>query len=145
MESILKICNAFGGELCHVFRSEKVFRKNFYLVHKHTSLELSLITSGRGKYLTPSGAHEIAEGDVLTQLLHRKRERNTSKKEKMPAFCIFFIRTSQCRTRLSRQRIRFIIMIARIKSKVHDIFLPSMYCFHICACFSEAKKENIVL
>jgi len=70
-ESILKICNAFGGELCHVFRSEKVFRKGFYLVHKHTSLELSLITGGRGKYLTPSGAHEIAEGDVF---LYRPNE-----------------------------------------------------------------------
>ena len=46
MESILKIQNEHGNELCHVFRSEKVFRKDFFLIHKHTSLELSLIISG---------------------------------------------------------------------------------------------------
>ncbi len=73
MESILKICNTFGGELCHVFRSEKVYRRNFFLVHKHTSLELSLITGGSGKYSTPSGEHDIAVGDVF---LYRPNEQH---------------------------------------------------------------------
>ena len=65
MESILRIRNEAGSELCHVFRSEKVFRRDFFLVHKHTSLELSLITAGSGRYLTPTGSHEIREGDVF--------------------------------------------------------------------------------
>ncbi len=73
MESILRICNERGSELCHIFRSEKVFRKGFYLVHKHTSLELSLITAGKGKYLTPSGSHEILPGDIF---LYRPNEQH---------------------------------------------------------------------
>lgn len=65
MESILKICNSRGIELCHIFRSEKVFRKGVFLVHKHTTLELSLITGGEGKYLTPYGCHDIKTGDIF--------------------------------------------------------------------------------
>ncbi len=73
MESILRICNAFGGELCHVFRSEKVYRRNFFLIHKHTSLELSLITAGSGRYSTPSGEHDIVTGDIF---LYRPNEQH---------------------------------------------------------------------
>ena len=65
MTSILRICNESGSELCHVFRSEKVFRRGVFLSHKHTSLELSLITAGKGRYLTPSGSFDICEGDVF--------------------------------------------------------------------------------
>ena len=73
MESILKIQNEHGNDLCHIFRSEKVFRKDFFLIHKHTSLELSLIVSGDGKYLTPSGSHAIRTGDIF---LYRPNEQH---------------------------------------------------------------------
>jgi len=73
MESILTIRNEHGNELCHIFRSEKVFRKDFFLVHKHTSLELSLIVGGCGRYLTPSGSHPICEGDIF---LYRPNEQH---------------------------------------------------------------------
>lgn len=65
MHTIAAILNENGSTVCRVFTSEKVFRRDFFVNHKHTDLELSLILSGRGIYRTKNGAYPIEKGDIF--------------------------------------------------------------------------------
>ena len=65
MQTIAAILNDNGSTVCRVFTSEKVFRQDFFVNHKHTDLELSLILSGTGIYRTKNVDYPIAQGDIF--------------------------------------------------------------------------------
>ncbi len=64
-ETIYSVLSETGAELCRLFHSVKVERHGFFIHHKHTALELSLILSGTGLYRTAEEAYPIHAGDVF--------------------------------------------------------------------------------
>lgn len=63
--TIATLENSAKLPLCTIFTSEKVFRKQFFINHKHAELELSLILGGGGRYRTQHGVLPIVKGDIF--------------------------------------------------------------------------------
>src|SRR5574344_1922605 len=65
MEVLADIRHNGGVSVCRAFISSGVTRHGYFVVHRHTELELSLIIGGSGIYRASDKVYQIKEGDIF--------------------------------------------------------------------------------
>lgn len=65
MEVLAEIKQSGGITVCRAFISSGVTRHGYFVAHRHTELELSLILGGSGIYRASDKVYPIKEGDIF--------------------------------------------------------------------------------